>query len=748
MYPILLCPLVIRENCTIFYTEKQEIEITMPQKLSEELVRLCDGTHSIAILIEFFSQYWDKKNLQDLFGILESKHVLTNAMDLSYLIWNFIKNPTAWKPELNKQEISNLVIEESSQKIDSPSTYSEQIQPTEWTNSISNRCSSREFGKQNISKESLVRLLWSGQGACDSILATNENRNLYRKTIPSAGALFPVTLHLCLFKDIANISKGIYQIFSAYPNKIDLCFLHNELDSSKSCIVDTTIFENATGMIIVVGCLSHSALKYGNRGILYTILEAGHATQNILTCAQEEQIATVELGGFIEPKIIDLLGLAENTQPLTVIVFGSRISQQDKKTKSIFDKEISEKDIIRKMEIVTSDVKKYHLPFFMVFAESITPSTGEIWWSCGRDIEKKKAIIKAKAEAVEWFVCSCIDDKYLVDGRLNTLNDNVVNPEDIVKYLPHQTQMTESFNPDKMYQWYKTTEMFSGKTTLVLADLVFFPYFGKFGKNYAFSNSSGVAAHTNVEFAIEHAVLENIEREAFMITWFNFLKRSPIEIQSLPANIQDRIYALEKVGFNISLVNITLDLTPVIMIVVIGKNDYPFFSCSTASGYNVIQIIDRALMEAESSVYCHLRDGRSRLILTASEITRTMDHGSFYENSERIKKAEFLCGDITHKTTVKEIEEKTMIHSSKELYQAIKNLELTILIANLTSTQELCKLPYKVVRVIIPGIVPINFGYGIESLGLDRVRSVPAKCNLLKKPTHIEKLNRFPHPFT
>ncbi|TRZ77362.1 hypothetical protein D4R87_02895 [bacterium] len=748
MYPILLCPLIIRENCTIFYTTKQEIEITMPQRLSEELVKLCDGTHSIAILIEFLSQYWEEKNLQDLFGVLESKHVLTDAMDLSYLIWNFIKNPTAWKPELNKQEISNLVIEESFQKVDSTSTYSEQIQPTKWTNNISNRCSSREFGKQNISKESLVRLLWSGQGAINSILATNENKKLYRKTIPSAGALFPITLHLCLFKDIANINKGIYRIFSAYPNKIDLGFLHNKLDSSKSCIVDTTIFENAIGMIIIVGCSSHSALKYGNRGILYTILEAGHAAQNILTCAQEEQIATVELGGFIEPKIVDLLGLAKNTQPLTVIVFGSRLNQQDKETKSTFDKEISEKDIIRKMEIVTSDVKKYHLSFYMVFAESITSSTGEIWWSCGRDIEKKKAIIKAKAEAVEWFVCSCIYDKYLVDGRFNKLKDNAVNPEDIVKYLPHQTQMIESFNSDKMYQWYETTEMFSEKATLALADLIFFPYFGKFGKNYAFSNSSGVAAHINVDFAIEHAVLENIEREAFMITWFNFLKRSPIEIQSLPVNIQDRIYAIEKAGFNINLVDITLDLTPVIMVVIVGKNNYPFFSCSTASGYDVIQIIDRALMEAESSVYCHLRDGNSRLILTASEITRTMDHGSFYENLDRIKKAEFLCGDITRKVTVEEIEENIIIHSSKELYQAIKNLELTILIANLTSVQELCKLPYKVVRVIIPGIVPMNFGYGIESLGLDRVRSVPVKCNLIEKLVPIKELNHFPHPFT
>jgi len=748
MYPILLCPLIIKEDHTIFYTVKQEVKVTMPKKLSEHLVELCDGTHSTEVLIEFFSQYWEKKNLRDLFVVLENNSILTNTMDLSYLIWNFIKNPTAWKPELNKQEVENLVIGKSFQKIDILPTYSEQIQSTEWTNKISNRCSSRKFGQQSIGKESLIRILWSGQGAIDSVLATNNNNTLYRKTIPSAGALFPTTLYFCLFQDVADINKGIYQVISAYPNTVDLHFLHNKLDLSKLCVVDTTILENAVGMIVVVGCPSHSALKYGNRGILYTILEAGHVAQNILTCAQEEQTATVELGGFIEPKIVELLDLTKDVQPLTIIVFGSYSDHEDNKIESNFSKEISEQDIIRKIEIVVPCVKEYQLPFSMVFVESITLSTGEIWWSCGRDTEEEKAMIKAKAEAVEWFVCSYINDKYLIDGTFNTLKDNAINPEDIIKYLPHQTQIIEAFNPDRMYQWYKTTEMFSGKTVLILADMIFFPYFGKFGKNYAFSNSSGVAAHTNVDSAIEHAVLENIEREAFIITWFNCLERSSIEIQSLPENIQNRIGVLESAGFNISLVDITLDLTPVIMVVVIRRSGQPFLSCSSASGYNVIQIIDRALMEAEASIYCHLRDGNSRFILTPSEIARTADHGSFYENSDRIKKAEFLCGNITNRVTVKEIQENTNIHSSKELYQAIEKLGLSILIANFTDVQELCKLPYKVVRVIIPGMVPINFGYGIESLGLDRVRSVPVKCNLLKEAISIENLNRFPHPFT
>ncbi len=95
-----------------------------------------------------------------------------------------------------------------------------------------------------------------------------------------------------------------------------------------------------------------------------------------------------------------------------------------------------------------------------------------------------------------------------------------------------------------------------------------------------------------------------------------------------------------------------------------------------------------------------------------------------------------------------DVERKVQIQSPGELYRAIENSGLSILIAHLTEQTELSNLPYKVVRVLIQGMIPMNFGHGIESLGLDRVRSLPVKCGLLDQATDADKLNRFPHPFT
>lgn len=747
LYPILLCPLLIKDDYTVFYTPEREIEVTIPMMLSEKLVELCDGTHNIGVLIDYFSGEWTKESLEELFAVLVENQVLLNSRDISSWVWKFTKNPTVWKPELSKQEVNDLILKQQLQETVNQPTCEINIKPTYWTKRLSERCSSRQFGKQKISQESLVRLLWASCGSIDSMLLTTGNEGIYRRTIPSAGALYPLTLHLCLFKKIGNIEKGVYRITLNHPNKVDMTFFHDKLDKVRRCIVDPRMLNNAVGMIVISGCISRSAMKYGNRGILYTVLEAGHSAQNIHLFAQEEQIATVEVGGFLEDRLAEQLNLREGVDPLTVVVFGSYLTKEEKAEMFTSQGNIQLADIVRKTEIISQSIGNYILPFSMVFVESLTPSTGNIWWSCGRSKDKEQAKVKAIAEATEWFVCGHVIESNLVEGSFNDIGDSAVTPQSIISYLPDQFEKIQPFDPNAMYQWFKAKEMFTNTERLVLADLIFFPYFPKYGKRYAFSNSSGVAAHITVEHAIEHAVLENIEREAFMVNWLNFLKRSLIEIESLPRDLRKRIGALKQIGFRVGIIDITLDLTPVVMVVV-TRNNPPFLSCSTASGYDIVQILDRAIMEAEASVYCHMKNGSSRVILMPQEVTRTMDHGAFYENVDRIKYAEFLFGDNNQQTTLLDMKSDTTIHSANELYGAIRNSGLTILTVHFTEQAELRYLPYEVVRVLIPGIVPMNFGYGVEPLGLDRVRSLPVKCGLLNKPMDINKLNRFPHPFT
>jgi ribosomal protein S12 methylthiotransferase accessory factor len=52
------------------------------------------------------------------------------------------------------------------------------------------------------------------------------------------------------------------------------------------------------------------------------------------------------------------------------------------------------------------------------------------------------------------------------------------------------------------------------------------------------------------------------------------------------------------------------------------------------------------------------------------------------------------------------------------------------------------------VKVLVPGLLPMTFGYHLTRLtGLPRVLHVPAALGYAEKPLTAEQLNRHPHPF-
>jgi ribosomal protein S12 methylthiotransferase accessory factor len=73
---------------------------------------------------------------------------------------------------------------------------------------------------------------------------------------------------------------------------------------------------------------------------------------------------------------------------------------------------------------------------------------------------------------------------------------------------------------------------------------------------------------------------------------------------------------------------------------------------------------------------------------------------------------------------------------------------MDVLVADLREGDALIEqTPFQVVKAVIPGLVPIAFGWGLEPLGLPRLRKVPTVCGLRRTELALDQLNRFPHPF-
>lgn len=137
---------------------------------------------------------------------------------------------------------------------------------------LNKRCSVRKYQPMPVSNEDLKRLLWAGYG-----------RTSIGRTVPSAGACYPLKLYL-------TVKRNDFNYYDA-PNYI----------------VIATDYEKITR-------------RYGERGYRYVYMEAGHVAQNITLMAIELGLATVMIGAFRDSKVKELLGI--NEEPIYIICIG------------------------------------------------------------------------------------------------------------------------------------------------------------------------------------------------------------------------------------------------------------------------------------------------------------------------------------------------------------------------------------------------------------------------------------------
>ena len=168
------------------------------------------------------------------------------------------------------------------------------------------RRSVRTFSDKEIEFEKISQLLWSAQGITDE-------RTGFRTT-PSAGALYPLDVFLLNQEGVFHYMPDGHKLFtvSTEDKRKELysaCFFQSPVSEAVINIVITAVYERTTG-------------KYGNRGIRYVDIEAGHCGQNILLSAVSMGLAAVPIGAFNDGQVQKILNVPKEYVPLYVIPVG------------------------------------------------------------------------------------------------------------------------------------------------------------------------------------------------------------------------------------------------------------------------------------------------------------------------------------------------------------------------------------------------------------------------------------------
>jgi SagB-type dehydrogenase family enzyme len=90
---------------------------------------------------------------------------------------------------------------------------------------------------------------------------------------------------------------------------------------SRAALDQDWVHEGAIALVFSA-VYERTTSKYGNRGIRYVHIEAGHAMQNVYLQAEALGLGTVTIGAFSDNSVIELLHLDEQQQPLSIMPVG------------------------------------------------------------------------------------------------------------------------------------------------------------------------------------------------------------------------------------------------------------------------------------------------------------------------------------------------------------------------------------------------------------------------------------------
>ncbi len=173
------------------------------------------------------------------------------------------------------------------------------------------RRSVREYQSGELSLAEISQLMWAAQGVTDS-------RGL--RTSPSAGALYPLEISL-IVGDISGLANGVYR----YQPKENALWFISESDQRASLARAAwrqDYIKDAAALLVISGVYQRTTKKYGQRGIRYVHMEAGHAAQNVFLQATALGLATVVIGAFDDESVKKILNFSDQEQPLYLMPVG------------------------------------------------------------------------------------------------------------------------------------------------------------------------------------------------------------------------------------------------------------------------------------------------------------------------------------------------------------------------------------------------------------------------------------------
>lgn len=352
----------------------------------------------------------------------------------------------------------------------------------------------------------------------------------------------------------------------------------------------------------------------------------------------------------------------------------------------------------------------------------------------------------------------------VVHDTFHNLSDQALDPLKVGVYSQERYAVPGfpfmPFDPDRPIDWVWGYSFMHERPILVPEQLAYYSLGS--GNGFVQETSNGCALGGSLEEAILFGILEVVERDSFLMTWYAKL---PVpRLDPCSANDRELSLMIERLrvvsGYDVELFNTTMEngIPSIWALAINRKATGANLICGAGAHLDPLRAAKSAIHELANTMsmlqetFEEQREAAEQMFRDSFLVQQMSDHAMLYGLPQAEERLQFLLGGNRSLRSFDEEFKPRAKHGDltddlKDVLRTFLGLNLDIIVVNQTSPETL-RNGLDCVKVLIPGMLPMTFGQQFTRLtGLERVFSIPVELGYAKQPLTVEQLNPYPHPF-
>ncbi len=385
--------------------------------------------------------------------------------------------------------------------------------------------------------------------------------------------------------------------------------------------------------------------------------------------------------------------------------------------------------------------------------------------TAGRTLAYDEAELTAMLEALERYCGLAPRGKRAgVRGSFRSLAADALNPAAVGLHRPDQYARPDfpfqPYHPDRELDWVWGYSFLRQGPILVPRLLAYYSL--GCGDGFVYETSNGCALGGTLVEAIFHGILEVVERDAFLLTWYARLPAPRLDPSSLDdPELRAMIHRFQEfTGYDLFLHNITMEnrIPSVWLTAKNRRSTGANLVCAAGAHLDPVRAIKSALHELTGTLaflndrYEANRNRCQQMYYDPFSVRRMEDHSLLYSLPQAEERLSFLLDGRDESRAFSAAFPHWETHADladdlRDVLAVFRRLQLDVIVVDQTAP-ELRRNGLHCVKVLIPGMLPMTFGHHLTRLeGLERVLRVPQQLGYTKRPLRRSQLNPHPHPF-